>query len=190
LPTSFRGTRFPMKTAPMPLEQCEECAPEGFSTEGEDDPMATAGELPHAAPSHIYLQKFTVCYEYPVLFTRDVFSPANRIVVETLAPLESNRCRKVMVFIDDGLAAVAPFAHYGRCGGPPARDELVAPPEFVPGGERSKNHSPLVERLQRRLVELALDRHARGVLPARYRTTSLAPAIARELQWVRQRFPA
>ena len=52
----FRGTWFPKKTVPMPLEQCEECAPEGFSIEGEDDPMAIAGELLHAAPPHAYLQ--------------------------------------------------------------------------------------------------------------------------------------
>jgi hypothetical protein len=181
-----------MKTAPMPLEQCEECAPEGFSTEGEDDPMATAGELLHAAPSHAYLQKFTVRYEYPVLFARDVFSPANRIFVETLARLESNRCHKVMVFIEDALATMEglPSRVTAHAAVHQQEMELVAPPEIVQGGKRCKNDSALVERLQRRLVELALDRHARGVLPARYRTTSLAPAIARELQWVRRRFPA
>ena len=37
---------------------------------------------------------------------------------------------------------------------------------------------------------LEVETYTWGVLPARYRTTSLAPAIARELQWVRQRFPA
>jgi 3-dehydroquinate synthase len=154
--------------------------------------MATAGELLHAAPPHTYLQKFTVRYEYPVLFTRDVFSPANPIFVETLARLESNYRHNVMVFIDDGLATVEglPSRITAYAAVPQQEMELVAPPEIIPGGDRGKNHSALVERLQRRLVELALDRHARGVLPARYRTTSLAPAIARELQWVPQRFPA
>jgi hypothetical protein len=37
---------------------------------------------------------------------------------------------------------------------------------------------------------LEVETYTWGVLPERYRTTSLAPAIARELQWVRQRFPA
>ena len=37
---------------------------------------------------------------------------------------------------------------------------------------------------------LEVETYTWGVLPARYRTTSLAPAIARELQWVRQQFPA
>ena len=37
---------------------------------------------------------------------------------------------------------------------------------------------------------LEVETYTWGVLPARYRTTSLAPSIARELQWVRQQFPA
>lgn len=37
---------------------------------------------------------------------------------------------------------------------------------------------------------LEVETYTWGVLPERYRTTSLAPAIARELQWVRQHFPA
>jgi sugar phosphate isomerase/epimerase len=37
---------------------------------------------------------------------------------------------------------------------------------------------------------LEVETYTWSVLPERYRTTSLAPAIARELQWVRQRFPA
>ena len=38
--------------------------------------------------------------------------------------------------------------------------ELVARRNSSPGGERCKNDLALVERLQRRLVEFALDRHA------------------------------
>lgn len=149
-----------MKTVPMPLDQCEECAPEGLSLENAEGAMAIADAS--AAPAHIYLQKFAVRYEYPVAFTRDLFLPANRLFVETLARLQSDCRHKIMVFIDDGLAAgenlpscitayVAVRKHAMK---------LIAAPEFVPGGERCKNDPILVERLQRRLVELALDRHA------------------------------
>ena len=234
-----------MKTIPMPLDQCEEWAPEGLSLESGDGAMATADAFLPAAPAQIYLQKFAVRYEYPVAFTRDLFLPANRILVETLARLELNCRHKAMVFVDDGLAAredlpsrVTAYAAVHK-----HAIELVAPPEFVTGGGRCKNDPALVERLQRSLVELAIDRHAFvvaiggwrvhyhiplflddlgpfsttqsfvrealalhrqdpisphlevetytwAVLPARYRTTSLAPAIARELQWVRHQFPA
>jgi hypothetical protein len=37
---------------------------------------------------------------------------------------------------------------------------------------------------------LEVETYTWGVLPERYRRTSLAPAIARELKWVRQQFPA
>jgi hypothetical protein len=37
---------------------------------------------------------------------------------------------------------------------------------------------------------LEVETYTWGVLPERYRTTGLAPAIARELQWVKQQFPA
>ena len=89
----------------MPLEQCEECPPEGLSLESGDGAMATAEEFLPAAPAQIYLQNFAVRYEYPVAFTRDLFSPANRFFVETLTRLESDCRHKIMVFIDDGLAA-------------------------------------------------------------------------------------
>jgi sugar phosphate isomerase/epimerase len=37
---------------------------------------------------------------------------------------------------------------------------------------------------------LEVETYTWGVLPERYRTTAIAPAIARELQWVRRQFPA
>jgi len=143
----------------MPLEQREACASE--AEVGQSD-IATVDEAPRSAAAHTYLQTFAVRYEYPVAFTHDLFLPANRVFVETLARLES-RCRhKLMVFIDDGLAAredlpsrITAYAAFHR-----HAIELVASPEFVPGGERCKNDPALVEHLQRRLVELALDRHA------------------------------
>jgi hypothetical protein len=67
-----------MKTVPMPLEQCEECAPEGLSLESAEGAMAIADESLQAGPAHIYLQNFAVHYEYSVGFTRDLFLPSNR----------------------------------------------------------------------------------------------------------------
>jgi 3-dehydroquinate synthase len=146
----------------MSLEQHEERAPEGHAIEREVDEADTAKELPRAVFPHTYLQSFTVTYEYPVAFTRDMFAPTNRILVEALARLEPNRRHKVVFFIDDGLVSAEdlPSRISDYASAHPARIELVARPEFVPGGERCKNDSALVERLQRRLVELGLDRHA------------------------------
>jgi 3-dehydroquinate synthase len=41
-----------------------------------------------------------------------------------------------------------------------ARLDLAAAPELVPGGEQAKNAAGIVERLQRRLLELGIDRHS------------------------------
>ena len=74
----------------MPLEQHEECAFEGTAIEDAADDAISGEEFPRAAPAHTFLQRFTVAYEYPVAFTRDLFSPTNRALVETLAQLEPN----------------------------------------------------------------------------------------------------
>jgi 3-dehydroquinate synthase len=86
----------------MSLEQHEECACErSAASTGESE---AAEKLSHASPTHTYLQRFTVAYEYPVAFTRDLFAPANRVLVETLTRLEPNRRHKVAVFIPWAVA--------------------------------------------------------------------------------------
>ncbi len=146
----------------MSLEQCEECARERLIVESDDGEAVAAEERARHAPPHAYLQRFTVAYEYPVAFTRNLFAPANRILVETLARLEPKRRHKLVVLIDDGLGSgqdlLSRISAYAAAHS--ATINLVATPEFVPVGERCKNDPALVERLQRRLVELALDRHA------------------------------
>lgn len=124
--------------------------------------------VPHASPAvsnttHVYKQKFQVDYEYPVVFTRDVFSPHNMAFADVVAQRAPERRHKFAVLIDDGLRAavgelpqqIAAYAeaHAGFL-------ELVAVPEFVRGGEGCKNDPLLVETLQRRLVDLGLDRHS------------------------------
>ncbi len=124
---------------------------------------ASSVEAPQKAASHTYEQRFTIAYEYPVVFTNDIFSPANRVFAETLERQEPGRRHKVAVLIDDGLKAtqealprrIAAYAaaHAGTV-------DLVAVPEFVRGGEGCKNDPALLEGLQRRLVQLGLDRHS------------------------------
>ena len=126
------------------------------------DLVSAAGSEADVA-THVYEQRFTIAYEYPGVFTTDVFALANPVLAQILARLEPGRRHKLAVLIDDGLRA----AH----GGLPLRIadyatahaqtiDLVAKPEFVRGGEGCKNDPALLEALQRRLVELGLDRHA------------------------------
>ncbi len=124
-------------------------------------PHPSATEMPPRADG--VMQRFSVAYEYPVVFTSRLFDPANPVLAETLARLEPGRRHRCLVFLDDGLAACRPtlaedISAYARhhAGG----IELVAPPVPVPGGEAIKNDLHFVERMQRLVFEHHLDRHS------------------------------
>lgn len=110
-----------------------------------------------------FVQRFSVSYEFPVYFTRDVFSEANPILAEALAGAPGARGRKVAFLVDEGVVREMPdlprrIAAYLAAAN--AGVELSGKVEVVAGGERSKNDPALVERLQRQLVALGLDRHS------------------------------
>jgi 3-dehydroquinate synthase len=110
-----------------------------------------------------YLQSFAVRYEYPVCFTEHLFARDNPIFRNTLLRREPTRRHRFVAFIDSNVAASFPsLAHdiAGYAGLHADAMELVAHPEQVPGGEQVKNDPAIVTRLQRRLVELGIDRHA------------------------------
>ena len=111
----------------------------------------------------VYVQRFTVAYEYPVYFTERLFAPENRAHVDTIARLEPARRHRCLVFVDDGLVAARPelsrqildYVRHHR-----QHLELVAEPVAVPGGERVKNELFFVEHMQRQVFEHAIDRHS------------------------------
>ena len=113
--------------------------------------------------SAVYLQSFSVCYEYPVCFTEQLFAHHNPILRDTLLRREPNRRHRFVAFIDANVAASFPsLAHdiAGYANLHAEAMELLAHPEVVPGGEHVKNDPALLTRLQHRLVELGVDRHA------------------------------
>lgn len=133
------------------------------SADTDDRPDVPGTEAPGRAADRTYVQRFTVAYEYPVAFTRDLFAPGNAVFAKTLPAVEGGRRHRLAVLIDDGLASTLPdlpsrIAAYAAAH--VATIDLVAPPAFVTGGERCKNDPALVDHLQRRLVDLGLDRHA------------------------------
>ena len=115
------------------------------------------------ARSAVYLQTFAVPYEYPVYFTEHLFAADNSVFVDTLLRREPNKRHRFVVFIDANVAASFPsLAHdiAGYAQRHPAAMELAAHPEVVAGGEQVKNDLGLLTRLQQRLVEHRIDRHA------------------------------
>lgn len=108
-------------------------------------------------------QRFSVPYEFPVYFTRDIFSDANHILSEAMGQPVSGRRRRVVFFLDEGPIREMPdlprriAAYVGARGD---TMELAGPVETIEGGERCKNDPQLVEHLQRKLVSCGMDRHA------------------------------
>ena len=113
--------------------------------------------------SAVYLQSFAVHYEYPVCFTEHLFAHDNPVLRDTLLRREPQRRHRFVAFIDANVAASFPslahdIAGYAEMHGEAM--ELLTLPEVVPGGEQVKNDPALLTRLQQRLVELGVDRHA------------------------------
>jgi len=111
----------------------------------------------------LYLQSFSVPYEYPVYFTEHLFAHDNPIFRQVLTRRESTRRHRFAVLIDSNVDAAFPSLAHDIAGYAVVHADamaLAAHPETAPGGEQVKNDPALVTRLQRRLVELGIDRHA------------------------------
>ena len=108
------------------------------------------------------VQRFRVTLDYPVVFTRDALSVDNPALADVVSRREPERRHRVVAIVDRNVAAAHPglgdgLAAYAAAH--PARIELVAPLEVIPGGEPAKTWA-VAEALWRRLAELRIDRHS------------------------------
>lgn len=118
------------------------------------------------SPGHLQLQKFSVDYEFPVVFTRDCLSPTNRHLIDILARRESTRRHRAVIFVDSGVAAgyrdlAGRIAAYA--GAHAEQLELIGDVVLLPGGEDIKNDPQLVPRLLDILAERRIDRHSYAI---------------------------
>ncbi len=110
-----------------------------------------------------YLQSFSVRYEYPVCFTEHLFAHDNPVLRDTLLRCEPGLRHRFVAFIDSNVAASFPSLAHDIAGYADVHGEamqMLAPAVVVPGGEQVKNDPEWLTRLQHRLVELGVDRHA------------------------------
>lgn len=113
--------------------------------------------------SSVCVQRFSVGFEYAVYFTNDLFRLANPVFAQAIARVKPEQRHRYVVFVDDGVARnwprltddITAYAqhHAGQL-------QLLTTPEQVPGGERAKNMPELIAKLQRRLLDLGVDRHS------------------------------
>ena len=113
--------------------------------------------------SATHWQRFSVPYEFPVVFTEGVFDPENSALRDVLCRLEPSKRHRAVFFVDDGLLAARPalldeIARYAARHGDAI--ELACAPVAVPGGEKIKSELHYVESVQQTLFDLHIDRHS------------------------------
>jgi 3-dehydroquinate synthase len=101
-----------------------------------------------------------VNWQLRVLFTEDVFAPANLILENALA---DKAPRKVLVVLEDSLALAQPnlscqienyFSAHAQ------KLQLVCPPIHIAGGERAKNSDEFVTKIHSHIDRHHIDRHS------------------------------
>jgi len=115
------------------------------------------------SPSKSFHQRLTVPFDFPVLFTRKAFSPADPLLAKTIDRLDEKRRHRVMVCLDEGAAKAWPRAEtiirsYFKAHSTIL--ELAGPIELVAGGERAKQDLTAVTRLIKRMAARNLDRQS------------------------------
>ena len=111
------------------------------------------------AETATHWQRFSVPYEFPVVFTEGVFDPENTALRDALCRLEPHKRHRVVVFVDDALSShIGSISEYAER----YRDviELACAPLVVPGGEKIKSDLHFVESVQQTLFDLHMDRHS------------------------------
>lgn len=112
-------------------------------------------------------QRIRVPFQYPVWFTRDVFSLSNRRLADCIGRSHATRKHRVLVFVDSGVLKAQPglarrINAYFR-----ARSrhmEMAGPLLPVPGGEQAKNGLALVLRTLGHIARGRLCRHSYVVI--------------------------
>ena len=103
-------------------------------------------------------QKFTVSYDYPVLFTRETFTSTNDDLISLID--NQDESPKILPIIDGGLLAANPaleaqianyFSHH---------QANVLPALLVPGGEDCKNDETVTGLIYQAVEKYAIDRHS------------------------------
>ena len=108
-------------------------------------------------------QKFSVSFNYPVTFTRDLFETTNPILRDTLCRRTEDLPGRALVFLDQGVATATPDLAERICAYFSAYEadlSLVKAPHVVLGGEAIKNDYRLVMEIVDTVLEYRLCRHS------------------------------
>jgi 3-dehydroquinate synthase len=119
------------------------------------EPSRTHKDIPDF-PVHCHEQRFSVSFDYPVYFSRDIFHPENDLLASVVDRRKELRRHRVKVFIDSGIVSShKAFSEKVRSYMESRSDRLKmeGPVQIVPGGAKAKNDWNLVHRAMRILAE-------------------------------------
>src|SRR5215471_4680807 len=119
-----------------------------------------------AACTETFVQSFTIRFDYPVCFTRDLFDPQNLCLREVLSRMEPDKRHRLAVFVDEGVTFAAPhlktrIARYAEAHA--SAMELAGEVVVIPGGEAVKNQHDCVEGVLKDLSARRIDRQSFAV---------------------------
>jgi 3-dehydroquinate synthase len=124
-------------------------------------------ERPRASVwGHMHSQRFSVAYDFPVVFTHDAFANDNPWLAEILRQREPGKPSRLTVFVDDGVLAARPdlerkISDYAATHS--ATIALTGSVIPVKGGEGIKNDPELQAALLEALRDRAVDRHSYAI---------------------------
>lgn len=114
-------------------------------------------------PVRVHDQRFSVSFDYPVVFCRGIFQDQDPALAWAISRQEPQQRHRVCAVLDRGLVKAMPelatsvqryVARYQEV------LELCGDPLIVPGGEAAKNDLKLIGGLCETFRDRALDRHA------------------------------
>ena len=104
--------------------------------------------MSNSTTDNCHIQRFSVSFEYPVHFTRDVLSTDNDLLCQAIDRLQEGRLHRLQIFIDSGVARAFPHINQrieDYIAARPDKLSLVCPPQIVPGGEQAKNSRDITD---------------------------------------------
>ncbi len=107
-------------------------------------------------------QTVDVRYQYPVIFTTDVFAADNPTLADLCGRSDTGSASRALVIVDQGIHEAFPSLVsdvVAYCERHADTLRLVRPPLVVAGGEGVKNDHATVEAIQRAINDGGIDRH-------------------------------
>jgi len=122
-----------------------------------------AASVTPAPGTTVLQQRFTLDYQFPVVFTRAMFDPGNTALLDVLLAAEPHKRHRVLMFVDAGVSqsmddmerTITQWfeAHAAQL-------DLVAAPIVTTGGEAIKGDWMALEPMRAAIRDHAIDRHS------------------------------